>query len=323
MIGSHQMSTKARDAYDEARKKGDMEEMKKIAEEQHEIRQERKGEEGKLLSQMNSVKKEMEPLERAARDISDKANSIGIAAQKQAMDTPEFKKQKAEIDQMTNLDKKSIATMALNTKKKAAGDKAYAEARDKALKDLDYASAEKRMKEAQGRYDSLFYRYDRISQEKVAKQRGFDVPVKKNTDTPTKKVTAPKKSSASTTQKSTQKTTGNPATDKRLADLRKAQKEGKLGSMPVGAEFRLKRMERMQKADPTKWTPGQNVAYKLPGQSRYTQTNRGFRIVSVDNETKMARVKMVRDTGLTVTGGNEWISGTTEVHIADLIKESR
>lgn len=38
MIGSHQMSTKARDAYDAARKAGDAEQMRKIASEQHEIR---------------------------------------------------------------------------------------------------------------------------------------------------------------------------------------------------------------------------------------------------------------------------------------------
>ena len=37
-IGSHQMSAKARDAYDEARKKGEAETMRKIAEEQHKIR---------------------------------------------------------------------------------------------------------------------------------------------------------------------------------------------------------------------------------------------------------------------------------------------
>ena len=41
MIGSHQMSTKARDAYDAARKEGKPDEMRKIAEEQNQIRKDR------------------------------------------------------------------------------------------------------------------------------------------------------------------------------------------------------------------------------------------------------------------------------------------
>ena len=40
-VGSHQMSKVARNAYDEARKKGDAESMRKIAEEQHKIRKDR------------------------------------------------------------------------------------------------------------------------------------------------------------------------------------------------------------------------------------------------------------------------------------------
>src|SRR5690606_28993005 len=81
--------------------------------------------------------------------------------------------------------------------------------------------------------------------------------------------------------------------------------------------------EAREKADPSKWSEGDGVGYSVAGAGGKKQINRGFRIVSIDPDTKTAVVRQVADTGLTSTGGNFDRVGDTRVHVAELTRDRK
>lgn len=111
--------------------------------------------------------------------------------------------------------------------------------------------------------------------------------------------------------------TGSPDDDARLANYEAKAAKGRLSDR---LQFSYERLQKMRDADPAAWKPGDTVGFKVVSGGRYSQTNKGFQVVSVDPKTKMATLRMVKDTGLTSTGGNEGV-GKVEVHIADLQRD--
>lgn len=110
-------------------------------------------------------------------------------------------------------------------------------------------------------------------------------------------------------------TTGNPETDRRYERLQNKKYK------TAAEENALKMYESQMKADPSKFTEGDGVGFRVMVQGRSSQINRGFQIVSVDKKSKTALVKQVRDTGLTSTGGNYDRMKPMEVHVADLVRD--
>jgi N12 class adenine-specific DNA methylase len=85
----------------------------------------------------------------------------------------------------------------------------------------------------------------------------------------------------------------------------------------AGDERTIALLRRRIEASPDKWRVGDGVGYRVD-----RQINRGFRIVSIDPNTKTAVVRSVADTGLTTTGGADRIADTT-VHIGDLVRDRK
>ena len=119
-------------------------------------------------------------------------------------------------------------------------------------------------------------------------------------------------------------TTGNAEDDAKLAQARALQKAGK--PLTRGDELTLFLHGGEEKADPSKWKQGDGVGYYAGpsnGKVRGSQVNRGFRVLEVDPETKLARVRQVADTGLTSSGGDTDRVGDQWVHVADLLRDKR
>ena len=110
-------------------------------------------------------------------------------------------------------------------------------------------------------------------------------------------------------------TTGDADSDKRYNKLKSKQ-----NLSPVESNL-LKTYESRINADPSQWKSGDKVGYKVLQQGKATQTNKGFEVVSVNPKTKMAKVKPIRDTGLTSTGESFDSKKLSEVHIAELVRE--
>ena len=77
--------------------------------------------------------------------------------------------------------------------------------------------------------------------------------------------------------------------------------------------------KRQLAADPSKWQPGDGVAWNVTGD----QINRGFRIVEVRPETKEVVIRQVADTGLTSTGGNDPLMGNEFVSLGDIKRDRK
>lgn len=109
--------------------------------------------------------------------------------------------------------------------------------------------------------------------------------------------------------------TGSPESDQRLANYRERKKAGRL----LGSEEpALEALERQAKANPSKWSPGDGVGYRIA-----RQINRGFRVVRVDADSKMALIRQVADTGITVTGGDFDRIGDQWIPIGDLVRDRK
>jgi len=157
-------------------------------------------------------------------------------------------------------------------------------------------------------------------QETIAAISRGDKPPKSTPSGGGPKAKPPKAESTPKPKSTAATTTGNAAMDERLSyyeALSPVRKE----SLTSRDKKSYERLKKAKQADPKKWNVGDDVSYRVTGGG-YSQINRGFRIVSVDPDTKTVRLKMTRDTGLTETGGNEWMSGTTEVHIVDLQRDN-
>jgi hypothetical protein len=79
---------------------------------------------------------------------------------------------------------------------------------------------------------------------------------------------------------------------------------GLSGAGTASDEKSMALWEKRLAADPSKWKAGMGVTYQVHG-GRHAQTNRGFRIVSIDPAGKTAILRSVRDTGLTSSGGDK------------------
>lgn len=138
----------------------------------------------------------------------------------------------------------------------------------------------------------------------------------------TKAASAKKKAARDTMGKAAPtKTTGSAENDARLAKLRERAKPGR--GLSGTDELLLKLYETQEKADPKKWRIGDGVGWKVSSGGRTSQTNRGFRIVQVDPETKLALIRSVADTGLTNTGGDYDKIRDQWVHLADLVRDGK
>jgi hypothetical protein len=118
-------------------------------------------------------------------------------------------------------------------------------------------------------------------------------------------------------------TTGSAEDDARLESFRKQIKERKrrgLGDQLASAASQraYELLEAKAKADPSKWNVGNGVGHRVVGQ-----ISRGFRIVEIDPETKLAMIRSVADTGLTTSGGNADRIEDSWVHIASLVRDRK
>jgi hypothetical protein len=86
-----------------------------------------------------------------------------------------------------------------------------------------------------------------------------------------------------------------------------------------GDEIKIERLEQHLKTDTSKWKPGYGVGWKVTRD----QINRGYRIVSVNEQEKTAIIKPVADTGLTVDGTDRMPKEWEKVLIIDLIRDKK
>lgn len=86
----------------------------------------------------------------------------------------------------------------------------------------------------------------------------------------------------------------------------------------AGVEKSIQTLKKQMEADPAKWNLGDGVGWRVANQ-----INRGYQVVRVDKEKKLALIKPVADTGLTVTGGGMEGIGEEWVHVADLIRDKK
>lgn len=84
-------------------------------------------------------------------------------------------------------------------------------------------------------------------------------------------------------------------------------------------EKKIERLEQLIKADASKWNVGYGVGWKVT----YNQINRGYQIVSVDQQTKTAVIKPVADTGITEDGTDRMVTRWQTVSIIDLIRDKK
>ncbi len=101
----------------------------------------------------------------------------------------------------------------------------------------------------------------------------------------------------------------------KLATLKKQRYPGASG------EFLTKLYGARLAADPSRWKVGMGVRYPVAGGGKGAQWNRGFRIVDVSPDDKMALLRMVRDTGLTTSGGNDDRIDDVWVYMGELVRE--
>jgi hypothetical protein len=116
--------------------------------------------------------------------------------------------------------------------------------------------------------------------------------------------------------------TGSADDDERLMKYRQSVKDGTRRPMSARQEQSIEHLESMAKADPSKWNIGAGVGWKVEPR-KGGQINRGFQVIDIDPDTKMALIRSVADTGLTTTGGNNDRIGDKWVHVADLVRDNK
>ena len=115
--------------------------------------------------------------------------------------------------------------------------------------------------------------------------------------------------------------TGNPETDAKLDRLRQRKDSGR--GMTAADENALTLYEGYAKSDPSQWKSGDGVGRRVYSGGKVSQISRGFRIVDVNPEAKLALIRQVADTGLTSTGGDNDRFKSEWVHIGDLVKDHK
>lgn len=96
--------------------------------------------------------------------------------------------------------------------------------------------------------------------------------------------------------------------------------EGMGGS--ANDEKSMELWEARLSADPAKWQPGMGVSYQVSGGARM-QTNRGFRIASIDVPGKRAVLRQVADTGMTSSGGDNDRFEDSYVYLGELKRDKK
>ena len=88
-----------------------------------------------------------------------------------------------------------------------------------------------------------------------------------------------------------------------------ARRVGRTASS-LADRFELKASTR-GRCDPEKWKPGQGVSYGVVAGGRYTQRNRGFRVVGVDPAGLRLAVRQAANTGFADarpgSGRDQWV----------------
>lgn len=112
----------------------------------------------------------------------------------------------------------------------------------------------------------------------------------------------------------------NPAESTDATKLRELEK---VRYKTAAQEKQIELLKQRIKADPAKWKVGDGVGYKVNSGGKSAQTNRGFRIVEIDVENKLAKIRQVADTGLTSSGGDFDRVGEQWLHIADLVRDRK
>jgi len=110
--------------------------------------------------------------------------------------------------------------------------------------------------------------------------------------------------------------TGSVEHDARLQQYRKMQQTK--APMTAAQEQALALYEAQAAADPQRWKIDEGVGWRVD-----RQINRRFRIQQIDAEKKLALVRPVADTGLTVTGGGMEGIGRYWVHVASLVRDKK
>ena len=87
----------------------------------------------------------------------------------------------------------------------------------------------------------------------------------------------------------------------------------------AGDEKTIAILTRRMEADPSKWSVGDGIGYRVGGGKG--QINRGFRVIAIDAKAKTATIRQVADTGLTSTGGDFDQIGDQVLAIGDLVRD--
>jgi hypothetical protein len=110
------------------------------------------------------------------------------------------------------------------------------------------------------------------------------------------------------------------AEDSDAAKLRDLQK---VRYKTAAQEKNIEILKARVAADPSKWKVGDGISYKVNSGGVGSQTNRGFRIVRINPESKLALVRSVADTGLTSSGGDADRIGDQWIHVAELKRDKK
>lgn len=101
------------------------------------------------------------------------------------------------------------------------------------------------------------------------------------------------------------------------------EKRGLGGGLSTASDERsYKLWEARLAADPAKWQPGMGVSYQVSGGAKM-QTNRGFRIASIDVAGKRAVLRQVADTGMTSSGGDHDRFEDSYVYLGELKRDKK
>lgn len=107
------------------------------------------------------------------------------------------------------------------------------------------------------------------------------------------------------------------------AELRRIQRQR---FKTAADDIKIRILKAQISADPSKWNVGDGVGYYagVANSKRLgSQINRGFRIVEVDADNKMVKVRQVADTGLTTSGGNTDRIADEWIHVAFLVRDAK
>ena len=311
-IGGASMSTDMKKKFEAARASGNMDQARAMADKAQEIKDKRKS----AAEEKNPKLQEQKRIYAIAEGVREKSGEAAKKAREDYFNShPAFDPKKDyDPNRGSIADQQSVHAMARN---KRAGEAASA-----AAEKVREREAEKLPEK--DRYLAGAKKYPFVANTPAPTVTPTPQPSSK----PSAKKTSGKKKAEGKSaqvkgnyvQAGNGTLTGSKENDQRLQLARSKQSAGRLSG---SEESSLKLNEARAKADPNKWKPNEGVGYRVISGGTYKQTNRGFRIVSIDPNTKTAVIRQVADTGLTSSGGNNDRIAPQTVHIADLVRDSK